>query len=270
MITFRGIKVYSTLVKNALSKSGLPDLDYALNPYIGCGHGCIYCYARLYTRNDLVSANWGKIVVVKSNIVNVLLREVKRLKPGIVGVGTITDAYQPVEAVYKLTRKSIEVLINNEFNVSIQTKNPLVTRDIDLFTKKPGKIDIGFTITTLNNELSAYLEPNAPPPKARINALKRIAEHGIKTWIFYGPIIPGLNDDEYTISNIVEVAKEVESTLYYDPLHIKSFMNKQDHPLYKYIKSKTREWWQKTRRIILDYCEKYRLICKSGFAGDSY
>lgn len=270
MITFRGVKIHSALVKNALSRSGLPDIEYALNPYIGCWHGCIYCYARLYTRSRFVVENWGKIVIVKSNIVNVLSREVGRLKPSVVGVGTITDAYQPVEAVYKLTRKSIEMLLKYGFNISIQTKNPLVIRDIDLFTSNLDKIDIGFTITTLSSKLATFLEPKAPPPKARINALKQVARHGIKTWVFYGPIIPSLNDDEDTIRSIVHIADETKSTLYYDPLHIKSFMYKRDHPLFSYVEVKSAEWWQKTKRRIISLCEEYRLECRPGFAGNFY
>ncbi|MEM1761810.1 MAG: radical SAM protein, partial [Desulfurococcaceae archaeon] len=78
-MTFRGIKVYYTTVHTALSKSKLPDLDYALNPYLGCGHGCVYCYARLYTKDRRASENWGFVVVLKTNIVNVLSREVKKL-----------------------------------------------------------------------------------------------------------------------------------------------------------------------------------------------
>jgi len=269
MVTFRGLRVYVTSVKTALSRSGLPDLDYSLNPYIGCGHGCIYCYARQYTGNKMVSENWGKIVFVKSNIVAILMREVRKLKPGTVGVGTITDSYQPVEAVYKLTRKSLEVLLSHGFKVSIQTKNPLVVRDMDLFARNPGKVDVGFTITTLDNKLSSFLEPSSPPPRARVEALRKITALGVKTWIFYGPIIPGLNDDEDTISNLVEIASELGATLYYDPLHVKPFMNRNDHPLNNYVKTKTMNWWTKVSRTILNYCMKNHIECKPGFTGDS-
>ncbi|HDJ83372.1 MAG TPA: radical SAM protein, partial [Desulfurococcaceae archaeon] len=113
-------------VKEALSKSGLPDLDYALNPYMGCWHSCIYCYARLYTWYKEIADNWGRIIAVKENIVEVLRREIKYKPRGIVGVGTITDAYQPVEALYEITQKSLKVLFSAGFHASIQTKNPLI------------------------------------------------------------------------------------------------------------------------------------------------
>ena len=84
-------------VKQALSRSGLPDIDYALNPYAGCYHGCIYCYARAYTRYKDAAQNWGQVIYIKENIVDVLRKEVRRKKKGIVGISTITDPYQPIE-----------------------------------------------------------------------------------------------------------------------------------------------------------------------------
>ncbi|MEM2852825.1 MAG: hypothetical protein QW438_06515 [Ignisphaera sp.] len=98
-------RVVEIEVRQALTKSGLPDLDYALNPYLGCGHGCLYCYAKIYTRLSEVVANWGKIIAVKKNLLDILTNEVERLKRGTVGIGTITDPYQPIEAIYRLTRE---------------------------------------------------------------------------------------------------------------------------------------------------------------------
>ena len=265
MITFRGFQVHYTRVESALSKSGLPGLDYAFNPYIGCSHGCIYCYARLYTRNKQVADNWGKIVIVKSNIVDILKREIKRLKRGIVGIGTITDAYQPVEAVYKLTRSSLEILLNHGFNVSIQTKNPLVLRDLDILSSYKDNVDIGFTITTLDQRVASLIEPVAPLPKARIRAVEEISRRGIKSWIFYGPIIRGLNDDPRTIREIMQLAHNTGSILYYDLLHIKPFMKDPLHPLYKYVKLYSREWWNETKNIIIKHCMELGLTCKPAF-----
>jgi hypothetical protein len=127
MVTYKRIRV-----KTALSKSGLYDLDYAYNPYVGCFHGCVYCYARAYVRDEEVSRNWGTVVYIKENILEVLREEVKRKPRGVVGVSTLTDPYQPIEAGEGLTRRGIQVLLQGNFKVSIQTKSPLVTRDIDI------------------------------------------------------------------------------------------------------------------------------------------
>ncbi len=256
--------IYLVKVKEALSRSGLPDLDYALNPYIGCWHVCIYCYARLYTGDRRVSENWGNIVLVKENIVETLRREVRRKKPGVVGVGTITDAYQPVEAMYELTRKSILILLENGFHTSIQTKNPLVLRDLDILKKYKDRVDVGFTITTLDEGTARIIEPRAPPPKARAKALERISEEGVETWLFYGPIIPGINDDEETISSLVELARQTGSTLYYDKLRVKRFMEKPDHPLYIVAERAKRYPWRKLYARIREVCRRRGVKCMPG------
>jgi len=260
-------KVSRTRVKTALSKSGLPGLDYALNPYIGCSHGCIYCYARLYTSNREVSEKWGSIVVVKENIVDVLRREVTRYPRGLVGVGTITDAYQPVEAVYRLTRRSLEVLLRHGFKVSIQTKNPLILRDLDLLTRYTELVDVGFTITSLDPETSTTIEPNAPPPGGRVEALKKLVENKVKAWIFYGPIIPGINSDYSTIKSIVELSGKLGVTLYYDSLHVKDFMKTPTHPLNKYI-GRVYSEWRVIEETIIRECRKHGVTCKTGFSPD--
>lgn len=266
---FRSVVTYYVKVKAALSRSGLPDLKYALNPYMGCSHGCTYCYARLYTRDRRAAENWGKVVVVKVNLPSILEEEVKKLEPGVVGVGTITDAYQPVEAVYRITRRSLEVLLKNGFPVSIQTKNPLVLRDVDLFSKYKSMVDVGFTITTLDYSIAKLIEPSAPPPRARVEALRKLSKAGIKTWVFYGPVIPGLNDDRRTAESIARLAAETKSTLYYDPLHVKPFMKNPTHMLYKHALGVTASWLAHLEQLIKNLCEEYSLVCKPGFAGDA-
>ena len=270
MVNYRSFKVYVTTVKTALSETGLPDLKYALNPYIGCAHGCVYCYARLYTRDKRVSDNWGGVVVVKYNLPQVLEREVNSRVRGVVGVGTITDPYQPVEAHYKVTLKSLQVLLRAKFPISIQTKNPLVLRDLELLAKFRELVDVGFTITTLSYEKARFIEPNAPPPRSRVEALRRLSNVGLKTWIFYGPIIPGLNDDKETIKHIVELAAETNSTLYYDPLHIKPFMKTPTHTLYMHVLKATREWRVNIESSVLEKCIEYGVKCKPGFTGDTF
>lgn len=207
-------------VNKALGKSNLPGLDYTLNPYIGCSHGCIYCYARLYC-DEKIGESWGKIVVVKENLTEILKNELKRTKKGVVGLSTITDAYQSIEERERITREVLSILLENRFKVSIQTKSSLVIRDIDLLCSNKDLVDVGFTITTLNERFATLIEPKAPLPKERVRALEKLAEEKIKTWIFLGPIIP----DFENFKDIVEVAKSTNSMIYYDKFRIKRFMN---------------------------------------------
>ncbi|MEM1578069.1 MAG: radical SAM protein [Archaeoglobaceae archaeon] len=207
-------------VNKALGKSNLPGLDYTLNPYIGCSHGCVYCYARLYC-DTKIGDNWGKVVVVKENLTRILEKELKRAKKGVVALSTITDAYQSIEKKEGITREALSILLENRFRVSIQTKSPLVSRDIDLLCINRDLVDVGFTITTLDERIAALVEPNAPLPKERVKALEKLSEEKIKTWIFLGPIIPGAED----FSCVVELAKSTNSMLYYDKFRVKRFMN---------------------------------------------
>ncbi|RLG81458.1 MAG: radical SAM protein [Thermoprotei archaeon] len=258
-----------TRVSRALTRSGLPDIDYALNPYMGCSHGCIYCYARLYTRNKEISENWGMVVAVKENIVDLVKREARFTPKGVVGVSTITDPYQPVEAIYKLTRRSIEILLEHGFHVSLQTKSTLILRDLDLLLRHRDRVDVGFTITTLNTRISSFIEPSSPPPPARVEALKRIAEKGIETWIFYGPVIPGLNSDVETIERILQIAYTTGSKVLVDPLRVKYFMLEHVHPLYRYALATRAFDWDLFYKRVFELCREKGVECIKGFAEPS-
>ncbi len=260
------MKILFVKVKRALSKSGLPDIDYALNPYIGCLHGCIYCYARLYTRNREVSSNWGEIVIVKENLLEVLGKETKYLRRGIVGVGTITDPYQPVEAIYRLTRRSVEKLLEEGFHVSMQTKNTLILRDLDILSEHSDRVDVGFTITSLSDEKARIYEPKSSPPTMRAYALRKLASSGINTWIFYGPVIPGYNDDLETIKNIILLAKMTKSKVLIDHIHVKKFMYENNHPLKPLLPRIKRYSWNKFYERTMRICKEYGVKCIRGYA----
>ncbi len=260
------LRILTTRVRQALSKSGLPDLDYSLNPYMGCSHACMYCYARVYTRHELASKRWGEVVVVKVNLIDVLRREVRKLHPGVVGVGTITDPYQPIEEYYKLTRRALRILASAGFQVSIQTKSPLVTRDLDLLSEYKHLVDLGFTITTLDPKVSAFIEPGAPEPRSRVRALEEASSAGIETWVFYGPVIPGINDDEDTVKSIVEVAASTASILYVDKLRIRRFMLEEGYPLRgEALKARSRDW-ASFMDMVRGFCERYGVRCVEAFS----
>ncbi|MET1160297.1 MAG: radical SAM protein [Thermoprotei archaeon] len=258
-------RVLFTRVKQALTRSGLPDLDYALNPYIGCIHGCLYCYARLYTWHSEARNNWGSVVIIKENLLEVLDKETKRYPRGVVGVSTITDPYQPVEAIYRLTRKSLKLLLERSFNISIQTKNTLVLRDLDILLEHKDKVDVGFTITGFNEKIR-ILEPYSSPPKTRVKTLEILSRKGIETWIFYGPIIPGINTDEDTIKQILDIARRTKSKVLIDKLHIKPFMLENTSPMKHYALLAKKFSWKKFYEKIQAYCREYSVTCIEGLA----
>jgi len=184
-----GLNISIIKVKNALSRSGIYGVQYCLNPYRGCQHACKYCYAELIVRKTGKNDRWGSYVDIKDNFPEILEREVQRGRKGVVMVSSVTDPYQPVEAKTFLTRKSLQILADNNFPVYILTKSPLVLRDIDIF-RKFEECEVGITITTDNEHVRKILEPFAPSVESRILAVKRLKKEGVKTSVFIGPILP--------------------------------------------------------------------------------
>lgn len=203
------IIVKESFAKSALTPSRIEGIDFALNPYTGCAHGCRYCYADFMKRFSNHSEPWGSFVDVKINIHQLVEKGLQRLKcrtmnfadleqgagrmePGLnklVSLSTVTDPYQPLEKKYRLTRCCLETLLRHQMPVSILTKSPLVLRDIDLI-KEFKTIDVGVTITTDRDDVRKIFEPGAPPIEARVDTLKQLHEQRIKTWVFVGPILP--------------------------------------------------------------------------------
>ncbi|MBM4136400.1 MAG: radical SAM protein, partial [Nitrospira sp.] len=149
-------------VKSVLTKSGIPGADYCINPYIGCFHGCRYCYATFMKKYTNHEEPWGSFVDAKINAPEILRRQMKRAVNGTVIISSVTDAYQPVDGKYKLTRRCLEELLPYQFPVEILTKSPLVLRDMDII-KKFRDIEVGITITTDDERIRKIFEPNAPP-----------------------------------------------------------------------------------------------------------
>ena len=176
-------------VKSVLTRSGIPGVDYCINPYVGCFHGCKYCYATFMKRFTGHTEAWGSFVDVKVNSPEVLQKQLQRKARGRVMISSVTDAYQPIEAKYKLTRKCLEVLLQYQFPVDILTKSPLVLRDLDLI-KEFKDIEVGVTVTTNDEKIRKVFEPKAPSITARINTLKKLHNNGINTYAFIGPVLP--------------------------------------------------------------------------------
>ena len=189
-------------VKTALSPSQLPGLDYALNPYRGCGHACIYCYAPSVIHWD--KGKWGDLIEVKVNLPRILSKELRTKKKRVIGLGTVTDPYQSAEKKYEITRRCLELLLMHDFPVCIQTKSPLVLRDIDLL-RRFSNIEVGITLTTLDDIARKKLEPGAPSARERLHTLEKLANNGIDTWVFMGPLLPYITDIEALIDAVAAV-----------------------------------------------------------------
>lgn len=174
--------------KSILSKSQVS--DYALNPYVGCQHDCVYCYAKFMKRFTGHEERWGKFVDVKINAPELLAKEVKKKRVGKIWISGVCDPYQPLENKYRLTRRCLEVLVENKWPITVQTKSPLVLRDIEIL-KRSKNAEVGFTITTADEKIRRIFEPGAPPINKRIEALAILHSEGIRTFAMIAPILPG-------------------------------------------------------------------------------
>ena len=197
------LKIAEVTCKNALVKSGIEGVDYALNPYTGCQHACIYCYAEFMKKYTHHTEPWGEFVDVKINLADRLSQQVKKTKPGTVMIGTVTDAYQPVERKFRLTRQCLEILSHTNFPVFIQTKSDLILRDIDVLKKIKNK-EVGMTITCPDACVEELFEPGASDLERRFEALAQLKGSGISTFVFFGPILPYFSDGIKSLMSVFE------------------------------------------------------------------
>jgi DNA repair photolyase len=192
------VKAYEVRASTALPRSNLPGMDYALNPYVGCEHDCVYCFAPDMLHKDPVK--WGKEVGVRSNLPTLLAKEIKN-KRGVIGIGTVTDPYQQLEKSCLVTRKCLMEIVRHDNPISVLTKSDLVVRDIELIasTKRP---EVGITITSVDDRISCALEPGAPLPSIRLEALRKLTEARLNTYAMVGPVLPMLEDQD--LNDLVE------------------------------------------------------------------
>lgn len=192
-------KTLSIIATNDSSDVGF---DASINPYRGCEHGCIYCYARPY--HEYLGMSMGldfeTKILVKEDAPKLLRKELRSPKwtPQVLGISGVTDAYQPIERQLQITRRCLEVLAEFRNPVGIVTKNRLVTRDIDIL-KKLGEhraACVVIAVTTLDAELVRVMEPRATMPAGRLDAIRELTEAGIPTSVLIAPVIPGLTDHE--------------------------------------------------------------------------
>ncbi len=247
--------------KSILNKSKLA--DYCINSYVGCEHACVYCYSKYYIKKYTQhKEEWGSFVDIKINSPEILRREVLKRKKGSVFLSSLTDPYQPLEKKYELTRKCLEILQRNNFSVCIQTKSSLVLRDLDLL-KKFKNCEVGFTITTLNEKIRKEFEPFSSPVEEKLEALRILKENGIKTYVFFGPVLPFLSDQK--LEEFFEKLSDLADYFFIDKLNLKpGIWEKIEKVLENYPGLK--EKWKKIFFGRSDYYkilkEKIEKICK--------
>ena len=183
------MEIRDIFAKTVLTKTGIEGFDYCINPYVGCAHGCRYCYATFMKRFTGHLEPWGEFVDVKVNAPEVLRRQLRRARKGSILIGTVTDPYQPAEKHYQVTRGCLEALLECQFPINILTRSPLCVRDVDLF-KKFEDLAIGLSVTTNSEKIKKVFEPHSPSIQARIQALQTIHEEGVRTYTFIGPMLP--------------------------------------------------------------------------------
>ena len=268
-------KTILTKVKDGSEWYGV---DYNMNLYRGCSHGCIYCDSR----SDCYHIENFDIVKGKENMLQILENELskKRLK-GVVGIGAMSDTYNPMEIKYQQTRGALQLISKYGFGVSIDTKSDLILRDIDLLKEINAKnnVIIKFTITTPDDKLSKIIEPNVCISSKRLEAIKILNDNGIFTGIMMNPVLPFITDKEDEIKKLVELARrsgakfihtymgmtlrENQRAYYFDKLDEKFPGVKE-----KYIKNYGDRYnclvpnYKQLYKVFIDECDRYGILYK--------
>ena len=268
-------KTILTKVKDGSEWYGV---DYNMNLYRGCSHGCIYCDSR----SDCYHIDNFDIVKGKENMLHILENELskKRLK-GVVGIGAMSDTYNPMEIKYQQTRGALQLISKYGFGVSIDTKSDLILRDIDLLKEINSKnnVIIKFTITTPDDKLSKIIEPNVCESSKRLEAIKILNDNDIFTGIMMNPVLPFITDKEEDIKKLVELAsrsgakfihtymgmtlRENQRAYYFDKLDEKfpglkeKYINKYGDKYNCLVPN-----YKQLYKVFTDECDKYGILYK--------
>jgi len=250
--------------KSIITKSNIPSIDYVINPYTGCQHGCIYCYAEFMIRfTGHKGDKWGQFLDIKTFNLNKV--KPQKYNGKTILLSSVTDPYLPLEKKYQNTRKILEKLVGTEAEISILTKSKLVVRDIDLF-KKFKNINVGISISTLDENFAKIIERAASKPLDRLDAIKQISEAGIETYTFISPFFPEITN----FKAIIEESREYSNRFMFENLNFRPHnvpriikVIKEYYPelvsKYKEIQ-KDQGYWDILESEIENYCEKKNLI----------
>ena len=225
------VEYFTLAARSILTKCSAGDrlpFTWTINPYRGCEFACKYCYAR-YTHEFMEMRDgysFEQKIFVKQHTANLLRRELKRVKAHEdIAIGTATDPYQPAERRYGMTRAILEEFARHRgFSIGIVSKSQLITRDIDVLQEvsKHNSLAIHCTVTTTDVELARKLEPRAPRPDLRLQALKQLREAGINAGVICAPVLPGITDSRANLEAVVKAAADHGAAyIYCNPLFLK-------------------------------------------------
>ncbi len=253
------ISIKKVSTNDYLTKSNLPASDYVINPYVGCSHGCKYCYASFMKRFTKHKEAWGTFVDVKEckNPINT-----KKIQNKKVFLSSVTDCYNHFEEEYEVTRNILKQLVGVDCDLNISTKSKLILRDLDLL-KKMKNLKVSMSINTLNEDFRSDMD-HASSIKERLDTLKEIHENGIYTVLFISPIFPYLTKWK----EIIEKSKDYIDEYWFENLNLRgdykftilNYIKLKHADLYdKYIdiyNKKNKDYWINLSKDIENYCEE--------------
>lgn len=266
-----------TILQKASHSENWFGIDYNMNLYKGCPHKCIYCDSR----SDCYKIDNFDKVRAKENEIEILNKELKKKrKKGVIGIGAMSDTYNPFERQHEITRKALKLICDYNYGISIETKSDLIVRDIDLFKEinKKANLILKFTITTADDNLSKTIEPNVCVSSLRFEAMKKLSNEGLFVGTLITPILPFITDKEENIKNIVRLSsengakfvfsmgavtlRENQRQYYYEQLD-KFFPGIKE----KYIKTYGNDYICNTqnknlKKVFEEECKKYGLLYK--------
>ena len=257
------LKIREIVTRSYIHPSKLPGYDYVINPYVGCPHRCIYCYAEFMKRFSGHDDPWGTFTDVK--IRSTAVRPIP-LQGASIFLSSVTDCYNPLEEKYRLTRKLLEQLRYSGARLTILTKSALVTRDIDILKTIPD-ITVGLSMNTELDSFRREIEPEAASVLERLDTLKTLHKNGIKTWLHMAPIFPVLTDWKA----LLEAARPYVDSFSFENLKLRGAglprvmlyitqKHRELKPLYQQIyEEKDMTYWRNLRREILAFCNQYKL-----------
>ena len=255
--------------KSLITKSKIQGIDYVVNTYTGCQHGCVYCYAEFMIRfTGHKGEKWSEFLDVKTFDFNKI--KPQKYDGKTLLFSSVTDPYIPLEKKYENTRKILENLIGTKANITILTKSKLVTRDIDLF-KQFKNIEIGISMSTLDENFSKIVERAASKPLERLEALETVHKAGLKTYVFISPFFPLITN----YKKIVKVARDYTDSFRFENLNFRPHnyprimkIIDENYPnflsTYKELRN-DRTYWELLANEIDKFCSKNLLNYKIEF-----
>lgn len=255
-------------VKDYLTKSNLPASDYVINPYVGCPHGCKYCYASFMKRFTGHKEEWGTFIDIKQCSKKINL---KKLENATVFLSSVTDCYNLYEEKYQITRKILKQLLHSNCFLNISTKSSLILRDLDLLTQF-SNLTVAVSINTLDEEFQRDMD-HASSIKERLSTLKKLHDAGIYTILFMSPIFPYLTD----FKEIIEVSRDYIDEYWFENLNLRGnyrsiildYIERKYPELFPFYleiyQKKDKGYWKKLSEEIHQYCEDNHIVYKNYF-----